>query len=270
MASTRLARLKAILYLHALRTWRYKYSFINSSINMLLWITILILGVIMFVPSEELGSVVPNLFWGIVVWNMISYTVIYVAGWTTWFLVATGLIEEHILHNTRLSMLLMGRLITVAAELAIAVPLVYAVLGSIAGHQHLITNPLLLVYGAAAAEAMALGYALTISALGLRLNIPGTLLDVVNFLLFIIGGIAAPIVRLPEPLRIVAILTPYSHAAEVVRYAATGTRPYLGLWVEIVVSGVLAAALLTTGIIVYRLVEDRYIRRYGVRGLGRM
>jgi len=268
--SKALRQLIAVLYLHGIRTWRYKYSFINSSLNTMLWITIFLLGVIMFVPEHELPVVAPQVFWGIALWNLISYTVIYVSGWTTWFLVTTGLVEEHLLHGLSVPMLLAGRLVTVIAEAAIATPLVYLVLRGVAGPMKLVDNPLLLVYGLATAEAMALGYALLLATLALRLSIPGPMLDITNFILFIVGGIAAPVARLPGPLRTVALLTPYSHAAELIRYAATGAKPYLGTWSEILISGALGAALLLTAHAVYKLVESKHLRRYGVRGVGRM
>ncbi len=269
-SSKSLARLTAVIYLHSVRTWRYKYSFINSSINTMLWITIFLLGVIMFVPSRELPVVAPQVFWGITVWNIITYTVVYISGWTTWFLVSMGLVEEHILHGLDLPALLAGRLVTVLAESAIAVPLVYFVLRGVAGPMKLVDSVGLLFYGLATAEAMALGYALILATLALRLSIPGPMLDITNFILFVIGGIAAPVARLPAPLRVVAILTPYSHAAEIVRYAATRTMPYLGLLAEVLISGALAIAMPAAAYIFYRFVEKHYLRRYGVRGVGRM
>lgn len=269
-SSRGLAKLLAVIYLHGVRTWRYKYSFINSSINTMLWITIFLLGVIMFVPAKELPVVAPQVFWGITVWNLITYTVIYISGWTTWFLVSMGLVEEHMLHGLGLPLLLAGRLVTVLAESAIAVPLVYFVLRGVAGPMRLVENPWLLLYGLVAAEAMALGYALVLATLALRLSIPGPMLDITNFILFIVGGIAAPVAKLPAQLRVVALLTPYSHAAELVRYAATGTKPYLGLLTETFISGALAVAMPLAAYAFYRFVEKHYLRRYGVRGVGRM
>jgi ABC-2 type transport system permease protein len=268
--SERAYKLKAILYLHALRTWRYKYSFINGSINTMLWVTIFLLGAILFAKPEDLPRIAPVMFWGVSAWNIVSYTVLFIAGWTTWFLVTTGLVEEHFLHNTSLSTLLSGRLVSVVFESVIAIALVYFVLSSVVEGMDVVDNPLFIVYGLACMVAMALGYGLVLSAAGLRLSIPGTLLDISNFVVFIVGGIATPIEMLPKPLRLVAIAIPYSHAAEVLRYGAVGIEPYLGLGLEAALSGILAAGMLAAGLLYYKYVEDRYVRIHGVKGIGRM
>ncbi|MET1127891.1 MAG: hypothetical protein ABWW70_01040 [Thermoproteota archaeon] len=266
-----LSRIAAVVYLHALRTWRYKYSFANSAINMTLWIAIFILGTLAFVPAEQLPTVAPYLFWGIVSWQMISVTVMYVAGWTTWVLLVLGMVEEHMLHNTRTLHVLLGRMISIAAQLAVALPLTYAIVAFAAGGPFpLARDPLLVGYGLAAITAMAFGYALVLAAASLRTSVPASLLDMANFLLFVVGGVAVPVSRLPGPLRAIALAIPYSHAAEVVRYGAAGLEPLLPLRTEILASGLLAAALMAAGYAAFRLVEDVYVRRSGVRGVGRM
>ncbi|ABM81261.1 ABC transporter permease [Hyperthermus butylicus] len=272
MGSTSLPhKLVAIVYLHALRTWRYKYGFINAALTMFLWVAIYVLGVIIFMPNEKLGEMMPHIFWGIVAWNIMTFTVLYTAGWTIWFVVNVGLVEELMLHNTSIALFLSGRLITVAGQTAIMLPLLYMLVRHIAGQKpSLVKHPLLLVYGLATMAIMALSYGLLLAALGLRLNIPGTLLDVTDFLLFLIGGIAAPVAMLPEPIRWIAIATPYSHAVEIIRYGATGLEPYLGLRTELILSALIAAAMFAAAYAVHRWVEESYIRRHGVKGVGRM
>ena len=271
MVLRRFTRVYAMVYLHALRTWRYKFSFINSAVNMMLWISIFLLGALLFIPREKIVIVAPQLFWGIISWTLMSYTVLNIAGWTIWFAVATGLVEEHILHKTRLSLFFAGRLIVVAFEAAITLPLVYAIVKAVIGEDFaLARNPLLLLYGLATIELMALSYSLLLSAVGLCLRIPGTMLDISNFIVFVVGGIAAPVSMLPEPLRRIALAIPYSHAAEVIRYAAAGVKPYLGLKTEIVLSASAAVVMLLTSLALYNYVEDKVIRKHGVKGVGRM
>lgn len=271
MQRSLLRKVLAVAYLHALRTWRYRYSFVNTAVNMMLWISIYLLGIMLFVPGEKLPILAPQLFWSVVAWTLMSYVVLNVAGWTIWFAVATGLVEEHMLHDTRLSLFFAGRLVTVAFELSITVPLVYAVVRAVTHTAFPIASrPLYLAYGLLAFTLMALGYALALSALGLLLRIPGSMLDISNFIAFILGGIATPVASLPESLRVVAIVIPYSHAAELVRYGAAGVKPYLGLTAETVASALLAAAMLSLGVLLHYHVENRVVRVHGVKGIGRM
>ena len=265
-----MSRLKAVLYLHALRTWRFKYSYLNSSLNMLLWMTIFLLGALTFVPREKLPEAAPYAFWGLLLWNTITITTWNIAGWM-WFFISEGLAEDHLLHGARIMEVLAGRLMTVAMEAGpVALLLYYVILYSTGGGISALHNPLYLAYGFAAGTVMALSYSLILAALSLRIGVPGNLLDIANFMLLVVGGLIAPIASLPHPLRTLALLVPYAHAAEIMRYGAVGAQPYIDLYIEVLVSGLVAAVMMLVAYIVFRLVEDRYVRKQGVRAIGRM
>ncbi len=266
-----MSRLRPIVYLHLLRTWRYKYSFINSTFNITFWIAIFILGALLFVPEEELATTGPYVFWGVTLWNIISTSVWYIAGWSIWFFVSLGLVEDHMLHNTRTLYVLAGRLVTIATQVAMVTPFMYLLVSYATGARFpLAVKPLFLLYGLATATVMAVSYGLILSAISLRTGVPGPLLDITNFLIFIVGGVAVPVAMLPGPLRSVAVAIPYSHAAEVMRYGAAGLEPYLPLTVEVAVSGIVAAAMAAVAYILFTYLENKYIRIHGVRGVGRM
>jgi ABC-type polysaccharide/polyol phosphate export permease len=270
-SSSRIFKVLAVTYLHMLRTWRYRVSYLNSSINMMLWNLIFLLGALLFIPSNKLATVAPQLFWAVSAWDIMSYTVFNIAGWTIWFAVTTGLVEEHMLHDTRLSLFFAGRLVTVAMESAIAVPLVYLMLRLIIHKPFpLAVHPLYITLGLVELTLMALGYALILSAIGLLLRIPGTMLDISNFIAFLLGGIATPIKTIPAQLRPITLAIPYSHAAEVLRYGASELEPYLGLHMELVLSAVLTLAMVLLGFAVQEYVERHTLRVHGVKGVGRM
>ncbi len=266
-----MSRLRPIVYLHLLRTWRYKYSFLNSTLNITFWIAIFILGALLFVPKEELPTTGPYVFWGVTLWNIISTSVWYIAGWSIWFFVSLGLVEDHMLHNTRTLHVLAGRLVTIATQIAMVTPLMYLLVSYATGTRFpLATKPLFLLYGLGTATVMAVSYSLILSAISLRTGVPGPLIDITNFLIFIVGGVAVPVSMLPGPLKTVAIAVPYSHAAEVMRYGAAGLEPYLPLGTEIILSGVIAAAMAAVAYVLFSYLENKYIRIHGVRGVGRM
>ncbi len=266
-----LQQIKAILYLHLLRTWRYKYSFINSTINIALWITIFVLSALVFAPEEQLAVIGPSMFWGIFIWNIVSNSVWYISGWSNFFLLSTGLLEEHIIHGIRIMKFLLGRIITILVQLALAtLPIYYIIRYSTGTTVSFIENPIFILLGLTTVTFMALSYALLLAAIAIRTNVPGPLLDISNFFLFIIGGIAVPIASLPEKIRIITILIPYSHASEIVRYGATGMQPYLGLYYETIISITLATIMTIISYYIFRQVEDKYIRTKGIKGVGRM
>ncbi len=263
--------LKAIIYLHLLRTWRYKLSFINSTLNITLWMSIFILGAILFVPKNLLPQTAPVIFWGILIWNILSSSVWYIAGWTIWFLISTGLIEEHYLHGVGMLRFLSGRLITITIQVAMATPLVYVLLLYAAKTSFpLVSSASYLLLGILCFTMISLSYALILSVIAMRTSVPGPLLDFSNILFFVIGGIAVPLANLYEPIRIIALFTPFSHPAEIVRYGAIGIVPYIGLEREVLITVFLALFLFSVAVIIFRKVEQDYLRKHGIKGIGRM
>ena len=265
-----MSSLKAIIYLHSLRTWRYKYSFINGAINVGLWIAIFILGALLFVPAEELPMTAPYIFWGIILWNVLSSSVWSVGGWTQFFL-SLGMYEEHKLANTSVLKVISGRSITVLMDIVLITPIMYFLVTQITGGKVIFAvSPLYILMGFLGMFLMSLSYSLSLSALSLRMGVPGTLLDISNFFLLVMGGIAVPVESLPGPAKLLAIAIPFSHPAEIVRYGATGNPTYIPLHIELMIMWIYTAALLLLAYFLFRYVEDKYLRLYGPRAVGRM
>ena len=265
----KLNKFKAIIWLHILRLWRYKYSAFNMALNTTLWISIFLLGAIMFMPPEKLPMGMPLIFWGITLWTILSNSVFLIGGWTN-FYVSMGFIEEHMLTNTSPTHVLVGRAYTGLSVSGMAILLIYIVLSSLLGMGgEIVSDPLLLITGLIIFIIMSISYGLSLSALSFRTGVPGTLLDVSNFILFIIGGIATPVSMLPKPMDIIALLTPYSYPAEIVRYASIGYKPYLPLNITILIGIMYAIAMAITALYLMRRAET-YVKLNGVRAIGRM
>ncbi len=267
---SRFHKVKAILYLHLLRTWRYRYSFINSTINMGLWVAIYILGALLFVPHEKIGVMAPYMFWGILLWSIMTSSVWSIGSWT-WFLLSLGLYEEHVLHDTSLPAFLSGRTVTVAMDTILITPIMYFLVRKLAPGTHVVAgNILFIASGIIAMYLISISYALILSAISLRIGVPGTLLDMSNFLLLVVGGIAVPLEALPGALRKLALLIPFSYPAEITRFGATGLEPILGVEKTSLITLMLSVGMVFASLWVFRWVENRYIRIYGPRAIGRM
>ncbi len=260
---------KAILWLHLLRLSRYKYSFVNYILVDILWYMIFLLGALMFVPTQGFVDTAIITFWGIVLWVILNNSVWLIAGWT-WFILSIGMVDEHILTNTNPLLFITGRFITGMTISFSTIPLVLIIFTNIAGSKALtILHPLWLITGMMLMISYAVLYALALAALSLRTEVPGSMLDILNIFMYIGGGLGAPLKFMPEALRSFAILMPYTHAAEIVRYGVLGIEPYLGLSREAVIATVyLAGMAITVYFIVKRVTE--YIRRYGARAVGMM
>jgi len=269
MGAPLILKVRAILWLHILRFLRFKLSFTNYVITIILWYAIFILGALMFIPREELPIVAPLTFWSLVMWNIISNSVWLIGGWT-WFFVSQGFVEEHMLLNTRPSAVLVGRAFTGLMVSLVAIILVMLVFIGIVGEVIIeIQNLALLIIGLIELTIMAICYGLFLAALSFVIRVPGTLLDVANFVVFIIGGVGVPINKLPDVLKYVAIAIPYSHAAEIVRCGVVGIEPYLGLRQELFISSLITISMIIASIYIFKIIEN-HIRRHGVKAIGRM
>lgn len=266
---TIITRIRAIIWLHTLRLWRYRFSFLNNILTIILWLTIFVLGALMFIPQDQWETMAPIALWGIIMWQFLSSSTWYIGSWT-WFFVSQGFVEEHLLTNTNPATVLVGRAIvglTVTLSSSLLVTLVFS--GLAGPGVLLVDNVLYVVLGLFLLSVMTVSYGLYLAALSFRIGIPGTLLDIANFISFVLGGLAVPLSRLPPQVRIIAILIPYAHPAEVVRYGVRGLKPILGLEVEITVSSIIALIMAILAYIVFKHMLE-YIRKYGVKAIGRM
>ncbi len=262
-------RIAAVLWLHTLRLWRFRLSFLNLVLSETLWMLIFMLGAMSFVPREEWSFVLPTIFWSIVVWNLVAYSAWFVAGWMN-HVIALGLVEEHLVTDVSIPLFLAGRsvvCISVATSIAIALG---SALSQYLGIDMLgsIENAALLLLGLALALIMGVSYALILAALGLRWGVPPLALDVTNVLFFVVG-ISTPLRSLPPELRYVAMLVPYAYPTELVRYGALGIEPLLGLETTLMMSLALTVAMVSISIATFRYCME-LVRKYGVKGVGRM
>ncbi len=258
---------KAVVWLHFLRLWRYKISFMNTVLNTVLWFTIFLLGALMFVPRDQLAESAALAFWGIVMWNLISTPTWVMGGWMR-FYVSQGFVEEHMLADTSTAMVLVGRMIPNTAVSTAASALMYYVVSAAAG------QPLppvrswpTLVLGLADLMAMAVAYSLTIAAATMVTGAPMRLVELGNFLVFIVGGIAAPVGKLPTVLQKVALVIPYSYASETARLGAAGIPPHTPHAPE--ASTAIAIAMMVAALASMKRAE-RVVRKRGTKAIGGM
>lgn len=262
-------RVKAIIWLHLIRLWRYKYSAFNMALNTTLWVAIFLLGALMFMPPENLPIGIPLAFWGIAMWTIMSSCVWLIGAWTN-FYISMGFIEEHLLVNVSSSKVLVGRAITGLSVSTIAIILIYFALSSLTGISGgVINDPLLIIFGISIFIIMSLSYGLILSALSFRTGIPSVLLDIFNFIIFIVGGIATPILMLPGLVKQITFMIPYSYPAEIVRYAAVKYPTFIPLEMNIFISVFLAFIMAITSLFLMRWAES-YVRKHGVKAIGRM
>ena len=260
-------RIFIAVWAHLKRAYRMRFNMFSWAISDVLWLLIFIYAVLAFTDPGSYGTVVPVVYWSLVAWSLMSTPVWAIGNWVKSY-VNLGLIDYNELsgmsHKVFMAMRALPSLcISLIAALA-AAAFLYASTGVVPFKA---LNPLLLAAALASILAIATLYSLSISWAGLRLSVPAPLLDVMNRALFIGGGVAVDVEAIPWPLRLIAIATPYSHPAEIMRYAVAGNEPYLGLVGEALATLFFIALLYLAQEALYRSAMKKY-QTTGVKGVG--
>ncbi len=260
----RLVRLRAILWLHSTRLWRYRWSFLNMILSETAWIFLLVLGVLLFVPRGEVEAAVRAAFWVIVSWTLVSQFSSLVGGWTTFF-ISMGMVEEHILRGVSPFRAILGRVITGLSVAAASLLFMGAVLGETFGVDlFALRDPAALAVGLAAVGVEGLSYGLMVSSISFRTSVPQNLLEILNF--SVIGLMMVPVDSLDGWARAALLAVPYvapTHLLKVGAGAAAGALAAPALASSLIEAAAMAAAaLLATGW------AEEWVRRNGVRAVG--
>lgn len=101
------------------------------------------------------------------------------------------------------------------------------------------------VLGLASVGVLGIGY--LVAAIVLRMRDANFFVDAADFLFVTLSGAAFPIVVLPDLVEWVAYLLPTTHALDIVRVVALGTRPLLPIGVEWAMLALTSVALLLVG-----------------------
>jgi len=257
----------AAVYAFTLRHLRMKAAMASWGLSDAFWMLIFMLAALAFTSKGEWPLLVPVIYWSIVAWSLMSEPTWNIGEWARTYIVL-GLFDENELAGMSHRLFLAARIIPSLAVSVMAASAALAILYSATGVNPLrAINPLLLAASLAAILAISTLYSLTLAWIGLTLRIPVPLLDVMNIFFFVVGGVAVDLSSMPEPMRIVALATPYSHPAELMRYAVSGDPPYLGLTGEAAATVAFIVLLAALESLAYRVALVR-ARRWGIKGLG--
>ncbi len=195
------------------------------------------------------------LFLGIVVGGMVA-----TAFWDMAFSfkreMDSGTLEQTWLSPTRPETFVLGRAIsgglTSVVASAILIGVGMAFFDATVGRGLWLALPALLL---AMASMVGIGY--LVGSACLMLREPNFFVDATNFVFAMISGVAFPVAVLPWFIKPVAYVLPTTYAVDLLRVYALGTRPLLDPALEWLLLGVLSAALIVVGRIVFRRTEHR-------------
>ena len=234
---------------------RYRLNALNRVVQPIYQVLIpgILLGATFAVGGEALGlaeltgttDMVGYLFLG-----MLALTLASAGFWDVAFAVKSeldaGTLEPAWLTPTRRETFVIGQtiagLIMAAVTTAILLMVGVVLFGASPLPQLAIAIPVL-----ALTSIGVLGIGYLVAALVLRMREANFFVDAADFLFVALSGAAFPIIVLPDVVRWVAYLLPTTHALDLVRVAALGTRPLLPGAVEWAMLALTSVALLLVG-----------------------
>ena len=252
---------------------RYRFNAVNQVIQPIYQVLLpgILLGATFAIGGEAVGleasagttDVAAYLFLG-----MLALTLASAGFWDVAFGIKNeldaGTLEPAWLTPTRRETFVVGQTLA-GIVMALVTTAVLLAVGSFLFGASFAPRVAVLVPVLALASVGVLGIGYLVAAIVLRMRDANFFVDAADFLFVTLSGAAFPIVVLPDLVEWLAYLLPTTHALDIVRVVALGTRPLLPIGVE---WGLLAATSIALVIVGRRawLASERRMRVQGTLG----
>jgi len=236
---------------------------LNMIVSNAMWVLLLILGVLLFVPRSQLPYALKSAYWTIACWSVISSFSSIVGGWTNFF-ISLGMVEEHMLRGISPFLVISGRLVVASLVSVVTIIFMGALVQSLFSIPLFDIRPEIALFSFTLVSVESLLYSLLVSAISMRSSISEQFLEILNFA--VIGILIVPISVIPEGLRIFYLSIPYVAPAYILKVASGSEVPDL-LIIATAISIIEAIAFLLIALLAVRAAES-HIRRNGARAIG--
>ena len=260
-------QLYATMWAHSLRVWRMKWNLVSYAAVTTLWMLVYSYAVIAFTEQADAATVVPKIFWALVAWILLGTPPYAVGNWVKSY-INLGLMEQNEIAGVSHRLFLATRVPPALAAAATAALVAGAMLYLGTGANPVVAvEPLAVAAGLLLVLAASTVYSLLLADISIITRVPPSLIDFLSLLVFVAGGVAAPLEALPGPVKALAILLPYSHAGELIRLGAVGEPTVLAPEQHLAAAAALIALTVALEDVTHR-VAMRSVRRRGVQGIG--
>ncbi|MEM4482292.1 MAG: ABC transporter permease [Desulfurococcaceae archaeon] len=252
---------KAYLLTELIRSKSAVFAFLGIA----LWIVLFTSPTKLFLPfGESLSQMATGMFIGI------SIFLLY--GTATWdwatelrFMINDGRLEYYIASGCGFMPHFIGILPVSLIWVGIALVINYVVLSIIWGSPNLaVNNPPALILGFILLLLNLVSYALILGGFIISSGTSGFIVEILGFVMPVITGGFTPLRTVNEPLRTLALLTPFSYSAEIIRYSTIGIKPALEEPLLEIIGCFYATAFLLVGVAFFNY-QLKKVMREGFR-----
>jgi len=258
-------RVYAILKAYVLSDLVRSRGLMYGLMGIALWILLFTLPVTLFAdPESDPGLLSMQIFTGIMVF------LFYTAATWDWaaeirWMINDGRLEYYIASGCGFLPHYIGILPVSLTWIAITLGLTYLLLSLIFTPPLLVVrDPVLFIYGFTLLLFTLMGYALILGGTILTAGASGGVIELLGFILPVATGGLTPLVRLPRTLQLIALLTPFSYPAELIRHSLLGTPLILNIQETCINGGVYSLVFFTLSVIYFKHQYKKLLRE-GVR-----
>ncbi len=235
--------------------------------SLMIWLVLFITPATLFrSPSTSLTEVSTKIFTSIAIF--LSYLVAtWDWGWELRWLNYQGILEYVLISGRGLITHYLGLIPISAIWFSITIALAYLMLSAlISPPKIVITHPAYLVVGSLQLITVLLSYSLILGSLIVTTGSAGPVAEFIGWILPIATGGIVPLINLPAVIQQIALLTPFSYPAELIRYSLGISRTVVSVSTEALVGTAYSSAFLITAYLVLKYQLSK-LRKEGVRSV---
>jgi ABC-2 type transport system permease protein len=227
-----------------------------------LWFFFFALGVTLFVPvasaTTSSGPATPGFsyfFFGFVFIILFS-TSVWGVGQSVRNEQESGTLEQFFLAPANRATLILGRWARIFITDSLIIGYVTVLLYLLGGTAVALLNPTLFLLSVGLYELSLIGFGLFMAGLTMRIKAYNSVGNLIFFGYMIFTGALFPITVLPQPIRYISMLIPFTYLNDLMRHAALGTSMILPETLEYVVAILAAVGMLLFGFVAFNKIEQ--------------
>jgi len=240
-------------------------GFIYSLLSIALWMTLFIAPLSLFMPAEADRS-------QLAAGALLTAIIMMAYSMATWdwgaelrWLINGGILEYIVASRTGFKELYLGVVPVSLMWISVTAAFIYFWVSAVlAPPRFALVDPLMLILGAATLITVLLAYGLILGGTMISSGVSGPVVELISFILPLASGALAPLRSMPEPIKVIALATPFSYPSELLRYSLLGVQPVLDPGTASLIA-VLYAAAFFIGSAIYFRAQVRNMLREGVK-----
>lgn len=235
--------------------------------GMAVWISLFVAPIALFKPpGVPAGLMSAYTFTAILVFSSYSIAT-WDWAWEVRNLLVTGVLEYLLSSGRSLILIYLGLIPVSLIWLSISLTLVYGILSILTAPPALTVSFPTILAAVAAFTLVLWAHALILGGATLSVGTSGPVMEFISWILPLATGGLTPVSSMPQPLRLLALLTPYSYPAELVRYALLDAEPILPAAYTLLVAILYGSVFLGSAILYFKL-QIRKVLKEGVVSVG--